>query len=93
MFGYSPVFLEICSTHLTMQCPRCLFHINKHKDIFRTVTFVEKFQDEMVTEKTCTKKAQHFFGFKSEISRFQTYFTKSKSSYERHGLQESQLMA
>ena len=35
--------------------------MNKHKDIVRTVTFVEKFQDEMVTEKTCTKKAQHFF--------------------------------
>ena len=28
----------------------------------RTVTFVENFQDEMVTEKTFTKKAQFFFG-------------------------------
>ena len=46
----------------------------------RPVIFVEKFQDEMGTEKTFTKKAPHFFGFKSEISRFQTYFTKSKSS-------------
>ena len=37
--------------------------MNKHKDIVRTVTFVEKFQDKMVTEKTFTKKAQHFFWF------------------------------
>ena len=37
--------------------------MNKHKDMVRTVTFVEKFQDEMVTEKTFTKKAQHFFWF------------------------------
>ena len=35
--------------------------MNKHKDMVRTVTFVEKIQDEMVTEKTFTKKAQNFF--------------------------------
>ena len=53
----------------------------------RTVTFVKKFQDKMVPEKIFTKKAQNFFGFKLEILRFKTYFTRSKSSYERHGLQ------
>ena len=37
----------------------------------RTVTFVEKFQDERVTEKTFTKKAQYFFfGFKSRYQYF-----------------------
>ena len=48
----------------------------------RNVIFVEKkFQDEMVHEKTSTNKAQYFFfGFKSKISRFQRYFTTSKSS-------------
>ena len=35
--------------------------MNKHSDMVRTVTFVEKFQDEMVTKKTFTKTAQHFF--------------------------------
>ena len=30
----------------------------------RTVTFVEKLQDEMVTEKIFTKKAQIFFRFR-----------------------------
>ena len=39
--------------------------MNKHKDKVRTVIFVEKFQDEIVTEKTFTKKAQHFFGVSS----------------------------
>ena len=37
--------------------------MNKHKDMVRIVTFVEKFQDEMVNEKTFTKKAQPFFWF------------------------------
>ena len=37
--------------------------MNKHKDMVRNVTFVEKFQYEMVTEKTFTKKAQHSFWF------------------------------
>ena len=65
VFGYSPVFLEICSTYLTLQCSKCLFHMNKHKDMVGPVTLVEKFQDEMVTEKTFAKKAQFFFGVKS----------------------------
>ena len=37
--------------------------MNKHKDVIRPVKFVEKFQDEMVTEKTFTKKAHNIFGF------------------------------
>ena len=37
--------------------------MNKHKDMVRPVTFVEKCQDEMVTEKTFTKKAPIFFWF------------------------------
>ena len=35
--------------------------MNKHKDMVRNVIFVEKFQDEMVHEKTSTNKAQYFF--------------------------------
>ena len=37
----------------------------------RTVIFVEKFQDEIVTEKTFTKKAQHFFWVSSR--RYQDF--------------------
>ena len=45
--------------------------MNKHKDKVRTVIFVEKFQDEIVTEKTFTKKAQHFFLVSSQ--RYQDF--------------------
>ena len=37
--------------------------MNKHKDMVRTVIFVEKFQDENVTENTLQKKHNIFFGF------------------------------
>ena len=77
-----PSFLEICSTLLTLLCTKCLFHMNEHKDMVRNVIFVgKKVQDEMVHEKNIYKpNTLFFFGFKSEISRFQTYFTISKSS-------------
>ena len=35
--------------------------MNKHKDIVRTVTLVEKFQDEMATEKNIYKKSTTFY--------------------------------
>ena len=35
-------FLEIFTTLLTMQCPKCLFHIDNHIDQIMCVTFVEK---------------------------------------------------
>ena len=37
--------------------------MNKHKDVVRSVTFVEKIQDEKVHEKTFTNKAHNFFWF------------------------------
>ena len=42
LFGYSPVFLELCSTQLTLQCPKCLFHMNKNKNMVRNVIFLGK---------------------------------------------------
>ena len=35
--------------------------MNKHKNMVRTVTFVDKFQDETASEKTFTKKSHLFF--------------------------------
>ena len=35
-------FLEIFSTLLTMQCPKCLFHMDNHIDQVRCVTYMEK---------------------------------------------------
>ena len=35
--------------------------MNKHKDMVTNVTFVEHFQDEMVTEKNINKKSTTFF--------------------------------
>ena len=55
--------------------------MNKHKDSVRTVKFVENFQDEMLTEKTFTKKAQQsFLVSRRRYQDFRHTFTKSKSS-------------
>ena len=32
--------LKKCSTHWTLQCRNCLFYMNKHKDMMKTVKFV-----------------------------------------------------
>ena len=46
--------------------------MNKHKNMVRTVIFVEKkFQDEMIREKTITNKAQIFFLVSSQ--RYQDF--------------------
>ena len=37
--------------------------MNEHKDMVRPVTFVGKFQDEMVTEKNIYKNSTTFFWF------------------------------
>ena len=39
-------FLEIFTTHLTMQCFKCLFNMNDHIDQVGCVTFVETFEEE-----------------------------------------------
>ena len=39
----------------------------------------KEFQDEVVHQKTLTKKAPGFFGSWSELLIFQTYFSKSKT--------------
>ena len=53
----------------------------------RTVTFVDKFQDETASEKTFTKKSHFFFWFQVGDIKILDIFTESKSSYERHRLQ------
>ena len=60
-FGYSPVFLEICSTHLTLQCLKCVFTWINTRIWLELPYLWKKFQDEMVHEKTFTNKAQYFF--------------------------------
>ena len=52
-----------------------LVPMNKHKDMVRTVTIVEKIQDEMVTEKAFTKKA-YFFWFQVEDIKISDAFYK-----------------
>ena len=42
VFRDSLYFLEIFTTLLTMQCPKCLFHMNNHIDQVGYVTFVER---------------------------------------------------
>ena len=50
-------FLEILITALTMQCPKCVFHMDNHIDQVRYVPFVggKKFQYEIVHQRTCAK--------------------------------------
>ena len=54
--------------------------MNNHKDMIRTVIFVEKkFQDEMLHERKLQTKHNIFFWFQVGYIKvyFQTYFTKS----------------
>ena len=76
-FGIFPVFIEICSTHFTLQCSKSLLHMKKHKNKASTVTFVEKkFQDEMVHEKTYANKAQYFVWFQVGDAKISDIFHK-----------------
>ena len=78
MFGNSSVFLEICSTYSELQCHKCLFHMNNHKHMIRTVTFVGEKNYKIKYNMNFFLQTKHniFFSFKSEISRFPTYIKK-----------------
>ena len=62
MFRVSLFFLKIFATLLTMQCPKCLFHMDNHIDQVKCVTFVEKVYRLNSASKNIYKKASYFFG-------------------------------
>ena len=45
-----------------MQCPKCLFHMDNHIDQVGMSHLWKKVQDEIVHQRTFTKKAPNLFG-------------------------------
>ena len=61
MFCDSPSFLEVISTHFTMQCFKCIFHMDNHTDMVGAVTFVDLKKIKWYTQKHLLKKSHYFF--------------------------------
>ena len=74
-------FLKIFSRHFIWTCFKCLLHMNNHIYKVVLVTCVEessRWNGRWIF--FLQKRTNVFFGFPSNISRFQTSFSKSKSS-------------
>ena len=63
VFHNSSFLLEKLSTHLTMHCLKCLFHIINHIDLVGTVTFVERISWQNCTPENIGNKGTCFFQF------------------------------
>ena len=55
------LFIVKLSTHLTMHCLKCLFHMDNHIDLVGTVTFVERISWGNGTSENIWKKSLAFF--------------------------------
>ena len=54
-------FREIFPTHFTSQCPKCLFHMNNHKDAAGWVIYVERVSRWTEPQGSIYKKGTYFF--------------------------------
>ena len=70
------LFLEIFTTLLTMQCPKCLFHMENHKDQVKCVTLVEKVSRWDSSSKNIYKKNTWFFWLLVEDIKISNIFYK-----------------
>ena len=61
MFSYVKFCLEIHSTHLTMPCLKCLFHMENHIELASIVIFVERISRQTVTWENIWKKVTWLF--------------------------------
>ena len=80
VFHDSVFFLEIFTTPLTMQCPKCIFHMDIYKDQVRSVTFVEKKVSRWYrASKNIYKKAPHFLWLPVENLKIWYIFYKKQN--------------
>ena len=54
---WSPVFLEIFPTHLTMRCHKCLFHMDNHINQVESVMVVARISRWSCTSENINKKS------------------------------------
>ena len=72
------LLFQICLTHFTRHCPKCLFYINNHKDPPGSVISVERVSRWTEPRGNINKKAQFSFIIPRQgFFPFQTIFTKS----------------
>ena len=87
-FVCSLLFLDIFPTQFTWKCFKSFLHMNTHIYKVILVICVEKSSRWNSRWENIRKKSTNILvGSQSKISRFQTYFSKSKKSSKRHGLQ------
>ena len=61
VFRFSQFSLEIPSTHLTMHCHKCLFHMNNHINQVVSGMIVERTSRPICTSKNIEKKSTWVF--------------------------------